>query len=374
MQYSPFDLALIKAKVEFMNRNDSVFLTTVCLHLNIKADPGCGTAWVDGTDMGIEPDFFTGLPKGQQVFVLAHETMHMVYQHIDRLGEREPGLYNEAGDYRINYDLEKTGYEIWPQCLIDQQYDSSWTTEAIYDDLKANPKPAPPEKPGLGKDIRPSNKPPAEYKEHLDQVLIKAVMASKAAGDTPGSIPSSVQVYLDGLLKPKLPMAQHLKQFFTQIAKNDYSYRRPNRRYYPQFYLPSLIGTDLMHIAFAFDMSMSVSDLDTKRYVSELYGVLRMLKPDKMTLVQFDTEIISVDVIKNVMDLMKVKLEGRGGTWIYPLMQWAKKHKPAALVVFTDGEFDVPTVGPGVPILWMIHGSRRALFQCPFGRIVTFEV
>jgi predicted metal-dependent peptidase len=371
MDYTPFDLALIKAKVAFMDRNDAVFMTTVCLHLNIFADHSCSTAWVNGTDMGINPDFFIGLPLGQRVFVLAHETKHVVHQHIERKGERDHLTYNYAGDYVINLDLKDAKYEIWPPCLIDEKF-RGMTTEQVYDALISDPE----EKPNEADhgDIRPSDKPPEEYKEYLDQILVKAVMAAKSAGDSPGSIPGDVQVYLDGLLTPKLPMANHLKQFFTQIAKNDYSYRRPNRRYYPQFYLPSLVGTDLMHIAFAFDMSCSVQDTDTKRYVSELYGVLRMLKPDKLTLVQFDTEIISVDVVKNVYDLMNVKLTGRGGTWIEPLMTWAQKHKPAALVVFTDGEFDQPEFNPGVPVLWMIHGSTRAYFRCPFGRIVTFEV
>jgi predicted metal-dependent peptidase len=157
------------------------------------------------------------------------------------------------------------------------------------------------------------------------------------------------------------------------MAKNDYSWRRINRRFKPMM-LPGMWSEKLSNIAFAFDMSGSVSDADTKRYVSEMYHVMRMLKPDMLTLIQFDTKIKSVEKIKSVRDMMNVKLVGRGGTDIEDLMQWARKHKPTALVVFTDGEYRHPSFNPGCPILWMIHGRRREHFHCDFGTTIKFEV
>ena len=64
------------------------------------------------------------------------------------------------------------------------------------------------------------------------------------------------------------------------------------------------------------------------------------MKPDKITLIQFDRNIKSVDSISNIRDLMNVKFIGRGGTRIEPVMNWADKHKPKLLLVFTDGEFN----------------------------------
>ena len=205
------------------------------------------------------------------------------------------------------------------------------------------------------------------------KITSAAVAAKMKDGDKPGSIPADVQVFLDGLLKPKLPMAAHLRKFFNAIDKSNYSWQKLNRRFYPQL-MPGLKGKKLGHIAFAFDMSSSVSDSDIKRYVTELMAVVRNLKPEKITLVQFTCELKSVHKIKSVQDLANIELRGRGGTCIEPLMEWAKINKPTALCVFTDGEYPHPSFNPGCPIMWMIHGYSKDNFHCDFGTTIRFDV
>lgn len=366
-----FESALTKAKVEFLQREDAVFISTVCFYLDLIEDDTQPTLCTNGKYIKINPQFFMSLSKSLQVSALAHETHHVVYDHMDRCGDRDPQKYNRAGDYRINLDLKDAGYEIGATWLLDEQY-RPYTTEQIYDLL--------PDEPEEGKECwadlvggdSPEEK--QETREYIQEVIMQAATAARMAG-APGSIPGHVQVYLDGLLKPKLPLEQHLRKFFTDLGKNDYTWTRPNRRHIVHgHYLPSQKSGELMHLAFAFDMSASVSDYDIKRYVSELTHVLKMMKPDKLTLVQFDWDIKSVDVIRNVSDMMRVKLHGRGGTSVHPLMDWAVATKPNALIVFSDGEYAHPVVKPKCPVLWLIHGSSRNNFKCSFGQTIRFDV
>jgi predicted metal-dependent peptidase len=214
----------------------------------------------------------------------------------------------------------------------------------------------------------------AEVKQEIKANITSAAVAAKMKGDqAAGSIPADVQVFLDSLLKPKLPMAAHLRKFFNAIDKSNYSWQKLNRRFHPML-MPGLQGKKLGHIAFAFDMSSSVSDKDIQRYVSELMGVVRNLKPEKITLVQFTCEIKSVTRLKTVRELAALELRGRGGTDIEPLMEWAKLNKPTALCVFTDGEYSHPSFNPGCPVMWLIHGYSKDMFHCDFGTTIRFDV
>lgn len=414
----PHEQAMVHAKVAFMKDPKAMFLYTVCFHLKFVWDERVGTAGVDGYTMYINPKFWMKISHEMRITLLAHETGHVVREHMARRGHRDKKLYNYAGDYVINQELLESGYAPikW---TLDCGRDTQWlqddrfagmSTERVYDVLLAEQPPPPPSGGGKGslpdpagggtpgegdgqggddsaddgdpdshwldviepaKDAEGKPVSPAEVAEHIKEIIVAAATAAVMNGQ-PGSIPGEVQMYLDNLLKPKLPMSAYLRRFFTALQKNDYTWQRPNRRYMPM-YMPSMRSEALCEIAFAYDMSASVQDSDIKRYVSEMVGVMRNLKPTKLTLILFDTEIRSVTTIQSVQDLINVKLIGRGGTNISPLMEWTIKNKPAALCVFTDGEFHIHPQKPASPILWMIHNKRRK-FECPYGTIIPFEV
>jgi predicted metal-dependent peptidase len=414
----PHEQAMVHAKVAFMNDLKAMFLYTACFHLQFKWSDKIPTAQVNGYTMTLNPVFWMKISHEMRVTLLAHETGHVIRDHMTRRGNRDKKLYNYAGDYVINQELKEAGYAVIKWTLDDGR-DTHWlqddrfagmSTERVYDILYAEQPPPPPptsaggsgapspagqSTPGDGEgagsapadgtdpdahwvDIaEPSedaNGDPvdaAQVADHIKEIIVASANAAQMNGQ-PGSIPGAVQMYLDSLLKPKLPMSTYLRRFFTALQKNDYTWQRPNRRYMPM-YLPSMRSEALCEIAFAYDMSASVKDTDIKRYVSEMVGVMRNLKPTKLTLILFDTDIRSVTTIKSVQDLINVKLIGRGGTDIYPLMEWADKNKPAALCVFTDGEFYVREQKPPCPVLWMIHNKRRK-FECDYGTIIPFEV
>ena len=67
---------------------------------------------------------------------MAHECWHVAFQHLSRRNDRDPVLWNVAGDYVINHMLMKAGFQIPTGGLIDAQYDEKWSTDQVYDHLK----------------------------------------------------------------------------------------------------------------------------------------------------------------------------------------------------------------------------------------------
>lgn len=387
--------AMVKSRIAFMRKPETMFLSTVCFMLKLKYDPAIETGATNGTDLIIAPDFFMLLKPEMRLTLLAHETFHVVLQHclvMKNFINKE--RFNHAADYVINCFLVEAGFmpiswtcpitgspHTW---LYDAQF-KGMSTQQVYDLLPDCPK-ALNAMPGAAKGGKPvdthlppggtnqDNKPMDEGEVRRTIVnIVNTAAAVATAGGQPGSIPSDVEVFLDKLKKPKLPLAHFLRKFFTAVARNDYTWQKLNRRVRPML-LPGMAGRKLTEIAFAYDMSCSVQRADTTRYQSELVGVMRNLRPDRLRLVQFDTEIKSDTKIRNLQDLAEMKLVGRGGTDINPLMEWAAKHKPTALVVFTDGEYSHPNINPGIPVLWVVHGRRRDQFHCNFGTTIRFEV
>lgn len=379
--------AITKARLDLMQMPKATFLTTLALMMKQKVDDvNCPTAATDGLCILYNTGFFLGLTRKQRPTLIAHEAMHAALDHMflaqaHSITPEQHMRFNRAADYVINDFLVLGGFEPLPNWCHDVKYRGMPTME-VYRLLQDDEANGGGSGPGDGEPMddlmAPGSSEPEKSASEVQQQIKSNVTAAAVAtkmkgGDMAGNIPADVQVFLDGLLKPKLPMAAHLRKFFTAIDKSNYSWKKLNRRFQPQL-MPGLQGKKLGHIAFAFDMSSSVSDDDIQRYVSELYAVVRNLKPDRISLVQFTCELKSVHRIKTVRELAAMELRGRGGTDIEPLMQWAKENKPTALCVFTDGEYTHPSFNPGCPIMWMIHGYRKDMFHCDFGTTIRFDV
>lgn len=230
--------------------------------------------------------------------------------------------------------------------------------------------------PGFGEDLQaPDDSSPGAAEalaNEIQDILVRASVQSKLNDDKPGTIPGEIQIFLDRLLNPKLPWNRILQKFLQSFSKNDYSFRKPNRRFFPQFHLPRLYGESLINIAVAVDTSGSVSDHEFNRFVTETHSILRMMKPEKITVLQFDTEIKSVHDVRNVQQLMNIQFTGRGGTQIEPVLEWTNANKPQLLLVFSDGYFDFPDLETKVKTLWLIHDNDK--FEAPFGKVIHYKV
>lgn len=361
-------LAINKAKIQLMSRKDTVFFTTVLFSLVHIWDDTIPTACTNGKEIRFNPAFFMSLSPEERLFLLLHETLHVALIHMSRLKERDHRRWNAAADYVINAMLIERGFKMPTDGLYDPQY-TGMHTEEVYALLEDKD---PIKLPMM--DLSPPPEDCPDIQEAITDILVRASIQSRQQGDTIGTIPGEIQVYINNLLSPKLPWQRIFQKYMSSIARSDYSFRKPNRRYLPKHYLPSLYNDALMDVAWGIDMSGSVEDHETTVFVSEMSSIFKMLKPEKMTLIQFDTEIKDVKDIKTLQALRNTRFTGRGGTDIKPLMQWAIDHKPQLLVVFTDGHFHAAPkhYKPKCPVIWVIHNNKR--FTAPFGKVIHYEI
>lgn len=365
MEYAEHEIALSKAKIQLMSRPNSAFFTTLCFSLIHMFDESIPTACTNGKQVRYNPKFFMELSPEERVFLLLHETLHCAYLHMDRLKERTHRKWNIACDHVINLQLIERGFSMPKDGYASSQY-AGMSSEEVYDLLPDDPQ-AP-----CDMDLQEPEGDPGELAKDIQDILVRASVQSRVSGDAPGTIPGEIEIFLNKLLNPKLPWNRILQKYLQSFAKNDYSFRKPNRRFFPKHHLPSLYSNNLMDIAIAVDTSGSVSDRDFLRFISETHSILRMMKPEKIHLIQFDTQIKSVDVIKNTNDLSKTTFTGRGGTYIDPVVKWANENKPQLLLVFTDGHYSFPKESTKIPVIFLIH--ENPAFTSPFGKVIHYEI
>lgn len=96
------------------------------------------TQAVDGKHLFINPQFTANLDLTGKVFVMAHEIMHCVLNHIRRGKGHDPEKSNIAADYEVNITLEEMKLvkaDVMKKigALYDSKY-SGWGYEKIYAD------------------------------------------------------------------------------------------------------------------------------------------------------------------------------------------------------------------------------------------------
>ena len=396
--------ALSKAKVKLMIKKDCAFFATLILQTPVywlTADE-VDTAATDGKNLFFNPEFFLGLDPDERIFLVLHEVMHNVYNHGIRLGFRDHTTWNEAGDYVINDDLIQRGFKMPKDGLHDVGY-RGMSADGVYEDLISKkdkgqsnaPAPwqdikAPPDSQqgdgtpdpngngqggqgqnqGLGGVQAPTAQ---EVEDHNKNLLTQATQASQMSGDKAGTVPGSLERTLEEMLKPKLPWNKILAKFLFSLNKNDYSWRKPNRRFISQgIIMPSLYSEGVGRIDFAIDTSGSVSKSDFDRFISEIGYVFKAFKPTEVGVMQFDSILQSNDKCCSVQDFMKLEFKGGGGTQIEPVLEAYKSNNSKALIILTDGYLHQSIdIDPKKPVVWCIYDNPS--FIPAFGTAIHFD-
>ena len=354
------------------------------------------TAWCDGKKIGFNPAFFIWLTPEERVTVRGHELWHTGLTHMIRMDNRNPDIWNQSADHVINLMLQTDGFifgeklmSIGP-CIDDRFRDM--TTEQVYEILlqESMQSPAMPVAATVGLPGAPSGQQPGTPtpdpsrpmhgdlvpvfdKVEQTKVIAKVVAAEQQAqmGKEAGSLPREVKLVLDKFLNPVLPWNQILHQWLSVVSKDDYSFRRPNRRH--DEYLPSLSGNNgLEGLVYFFDLSGSTTDKQVTQFNTETWKIHQDLQPEKMTLITFDT--VLHDVIEFAWDeeYQTLEVHGRGGTSLEEVYEYIVEHKPPAVVIFTDLHVRPMPADPLVPIFWICVNNPDA--TVPFGTLVHMNV
>lgn len=88
------------------------FFGSIISNVTFNETKGIETAATNGEEIVYNEDFMNTLSINDQIFVLAHETMHIAFNHIKRGNNKNHGVWNIATDAVINAFLKKDGFDV----------------------------------------------------------------------------------------------------------------------------------------------------------------------------------------------------------------------------------------------------------------------
>jgi len=363
------------------------------LAVRLKLEDASGwipTAATDGRRFMFNREFVDSLTDEMLDFLVGHEVLHCVFDHMQARGDREPQLYNAAADYNINMTLveQAIGKPISEDKLgggnicLDWKYQGKNSYE-IYDDLLANRK----EAKGMDVHLEDGTHGPdgdeasvgkgmseAEKKELADEIKQATIQAAQSAGQ---GVPDVIKRMINELVAPKMDWRDVLRTQLESSIKNDFTFMRPSKRS-GEVIFPGMNKDEQLNIAVALDTSGSISQDMLRDFLSEVQGIMDQYQSYKVHIFQFDTDVYGVDEFTSDdgRSMNEYELKGGGGTDFDVVFNYMEQYniEPDQLVMFTDG---YPWGSWGNPdycdTLFCIHGDKEHRIKAPFGVTVHYE-
>lgn len=410
---------LIKARMRLLFKHP--FFGQLALRLTLlPADrKWCPTAATDGRKFYYNPAFIAQLDDKENVFLVAHELGHCIYEHFIRRGGRDPKLFNIAGDYIINNTLDteivaKGDYArviTYVKPFLDHKYDG-WTTEEVYDDLEQQKQNGgEPEKDGDLIDVhidlegpgggggekgdgvevpggagggggedgdaqKPGPLSDEEKKQLGNEMKDALIQAAQSAGA--GNVPGDMKRLIKELLEPQMDWREVLRAQIESSLKSNFTWMRPNRKgWHMSAILPGMDRDMMIDVALCIDTSGSISQSMLTEFVSEIAGIMEQYEEYRIRIWQFDTSVYGYDEFTSDdgRDIREYEIKGGGGTDFMVNWDYMKKNEiePDQFIVFTDG---MPYGSWGDPdycdTVFLVH-TQYGKPEAPFGQTVYYD-
>lgn len=376
---------IIVARVGLLLRHP--FFGNMATRLKIEeASEWCMTAATDGRHLYFNREFFDKLTVKEVEFVVAHEILHNVFEHMLRVEGRDRAIWNAAADYSVNGQLVRDRIGDSPKGIKifhdPKHYGKS--TEQVYDEIYGDMDEQELSALGQlldehidwekdGKDGRPQYS-KEDLKKIRDEIKEAMIAAAQAAGA--GNTPAEIQRMIRELTEPKMNWREILRQQIQSTIKNDYSFMRPNRKgWHMSAILPGSQFQETIDICIAIDMSGSIGDDQAKDFISEVKGIMEEYQDYKIKLWCFDTKVYNEkDFDGYGDDIMEYEVMGGGGTEFDVNWEYMKEHdiNPKKFIMFTDG---YPWGSWGdenyCDTFFVIHGNNTIV--PPFGAHAYYE-
>lgn len=323
-----------------------------------NADSWCPTAATDGRKFYYNSQFVYDMPLKQVEFLVGHEVLHAVYDHMGRRGDRDPKVWNIADDFCVNSDLidQRIGEKITVVGLLYDPKYRGQSAEEVYDDLMKNANKINmqdlakmlldehldgegdgDEDEGGGKKPRLTD---AEKKAIRDEIKDAVLQAAQAAGA--GKLPAGVKRLIKDMTEPQISWKELLEQQIQSTIRNDYTFARPSRKgYHLDAIMPGMKPGETIDVCVAIDTSGSISSNDIKCFLSEIRGIMESYDEYNIKVWSFDTAVYNPQdfTSDNMRDIADYEPQGGGGTEFMCNWEYMKEHgiEPKKFIVFTDG-------------------------------------
>lgn len=378
---------LLEARAHLMR--DMRFFGAQAMKLRLQAVengalPHNGFIAVDGQTLFFVPERLIDYSDADLQFIWAHEIMHCAGLHMLRFGSREPMRWNVACDGAINGLLAEYGLKL-PEGAV---FNEAWKTkkgwlaaEEIYTRLtdKDVEKYAGGAEMGIvmpfaGGASREANgsQDRTVQAEVLRGEWLKAAADAKAlaARDKKAGKDAGIMGgFLAGAAVAQVPWQTVLAEFVSRSA-SDYSWARPDRRFWPDVFCPAIIAEDKLTLACGIDTSGSVSGGQLSAFMAEMRAILESYPGVQMHAFFHDTRVYKT-LVFDAHNPPQVVEASRGGTDFRPAFARIADMDvpPDAILMLTDLEGPMPAEEPDQPLLWITVGSTEA----KYGRVVRME-
>lgn len=362
-------------------------------------------AATDGSNLifNTGPEGFFRFNLNQRVFIVSHEILHCIFNHIGisfHLSMRGKVSYtdghvlpydadqmNSAEDFVINAVLVESKVGEFPKDSAGKQlglYDDKVATSASNSldtyrkifrkgggggggkagsfDVHLPPGAS------VGKDpVTASNE---HNKAAWDTEVASAISVAKAMG----KLPMELKRALDSVLEPKVDWREKIRSLFARkVGSGTFDWRRPDRRLITRdIYAPGRSGFGAGTVVVGIDTSGSIGARELDMFMAEMSGILEDVRPKRLVIMWCDAKVHRVDEAEEASDLNVIRAKGApggGGTSFVPVFDRISKDglQPEALVYLTDGLGSFPHVAPPYPVIW---GNIYPSSKYPFGDVV----
>lgn len=392
---------ITKASMTLMRWEEFALFSGVLAMGKVIMTTDIPTACTDGYNVMYNPDFLATQSDKALVFIVAHETCHKAWRHLDvykHLHKKDPNVTNQACDYRINLDLilsdpqgkvlEMPSIDGKPIGLLDYKYDNMHVPQIFRDIFEAKQEQGEGQQ-GEGEgngfdehDWEGASKVSAEEQEkraqEIEQGLRQGKMAQeKYAGKSSSGNP--LDRALEELLNPQIPWQVLMREFLTNHVKGgDYSTWSPPHRHSLArgYYTPSYMSDSMGKVVTAPDVSASIGKELTVA-MSEMKAIFEDVRPDMVDMMYWDTDVTLHETYEEheVQSIHTItKPVGGGGTSPACVFEKIKEEQiePDCILLFTDGHVWDWGKDIGVPTMWCVIGNKDA--TAPFGKTIHMDL
>jgi len=341
------------------------------------------TAATNGRDVMYNPKFINTLNDKQLNYVVLHEALHKVYQHMHlwkKLWKENPMLANMAADYVVNYAIHEADVDseiaLRPDSALFDMVYKGMTTKQIFEMLKRSSQYV---KKQEGHDTHDwegaealSDEEVKENAKQIDQALRQGeIIRGKMQGNKNRAV--------NELLEPKVNWREQLREFVnaTCCNKDKSTWRRPHKRFIGQdIYMPSMIGESLGQVVVGIDTSGSIGQKELNEFLSEVVAICDDVSPSSIELLYWDTTVAGHETY-NQGDykalFQSTKPAGGGGTHVGCVNQYVKDKRiqPEAIIILTDGFVEDDWGGAWeYPTLWAVTNKYNT---SPHGKTIYID-
>ena len=364
------------------------------------------TAATDNKKIYYSKEFMLKLTTSEQAFIIAHEVMHVEFEHIQRTLKRDKKVWNIATDAVINQLLVNAGLDM-PDNVVNMPEAINKSAEDVYQELLGDPSKVENimqqnggennfDNPGLDdhsnweevakKEFSVDNKEKksedkqskqnsiekdfAKKNEELKEEIVDEIREKLSQG-----VGNSTQkdVFAYGNIAKQKPVVNWKNELKKEVEKDEdvWSYRRANKQNYYCARQETFELADKAQTEILLDTSGSVSDSLLRSFLSQVRPIL---KESEVKVACFDSIAYDFVAIKKECDIDTMKIVGRGGTNFDEAIKAFTSKKEVNKIIFTDGCSSVNwSLVPQSKknIIWVVYDNNS--FRAKYGKVINVD-